>query len=148
MVERFWDEVERAIAWLARPAETGIPAAITRARFERAARVFGRSALLLSGGASLGFFHVGVAKALFAHELMYTLRGQPVVYYGDEQGLVGSGGDQDARQSLFATGEALELHALGIRARCRGCCTRCRTVAMCLPRGPSWMVPAILRGVV
>ena len=34
---------------------------------------------------------------------MYLLRGQPVVYYGDEQGLAGAGGDQDARQDLFAS---------------------------------------------
>ncbi|WP_369371145.1 pullulanase-type alpha-1,6-glucosidase [Promicromonospora sp. Populi] len=38
-----------------------------------------------------------------AHELMYLTRGQPVVYYGDEQGFAGTGGDKDARQSLFAT---------------------------------------------
>ena len=36
-----------------------------------------------------------------AHALMYLTRGQPVVYYGDEQGLTGDGGDQDARQDLF-----------------------------------------------
>ncbi|GAA1851414.1 pullulanase-type alpha-1,6-glucosidase [Myceligenerans crystallogenes] len=38
-----------------------------------------------------------------AHELMYLTRGQPVVYYGDEQGFAGPGGDKDARQTLFAT---------------------------------------------
>ncbi|MBL0884749.1 pullulanase-type alpha-1,6-glucosidase [Myceligenerans indicum] len=38
-----------------------------------------------------------------AHELMYLTRGQPVVYYGDEQGFAGTGGDKDARQTLFAT---------------------------------------------
>ncbi|WP_194762546.1 pullulanase-type alpha-1,6-glucosidase [Microbacterium sp. UFMG61] len=38
-----------------------------------------------------------------AHELMFLTRGQPVVYYGDEQGFTGPGGDKDARQSLFAT---------------------------------------------
>ncbi|MDO5503022.1 MAG: alpha-amylase family glycosyl hydrolase [Actinomycetia bacterium] len=42
-------------------------------------------------------------RVLLGHELMYFTRGQPVVYYGDEQGFVGSGGDKDARQSLFAT---------------------------------------------
>src|SRR5205085_10287979 len=36
-----------------------------------------------------------------AHELMYFARGNPVVYYGDEQGFVGDGGDQDARQDMF-----------------------------------------------
>ncbi|WP_102194042.1 pullulanase-type alpha-1,6-glucosidase [Microbacterium aurantiacum] len=38
-----------------------------------------------------------------AHELLFLSRGQPVVYYGDEQGFAGTGGDKDARQSLFAT---------------------------------------------
>ncbi|MCU1430907.1 MAG: alpha,6-glucosidase, pullulanase-type [Actinotalea sp.] len=43
-----------------------------------------------------------------AHSLMYLTRGQPVVYYGDEQGFIGDGGadggnDKSARQSLFAT---------------------------------------------
>ncbi|MCL6422227.1 pullulanase-type alpha-1,6-glucosidase [Brachybacterium sp. JHP9] len=36
-----------------------------------------------------------------AHATMFLTRGQPVVYYGDEQGFVGDGADKDARQSLF-----------------------------------------------
>jgi len=36
-----------------------------------------------------------------AHALMYLSRGNPVVYYGDEQGFTGAGGDQDARQDMF-----------------------------------------------
>ena len=36
-----------------------------------------------------------------AHSLMYLTRGQPVVYYGDEQGFVGDGGDKDAREDMF-----------------------------------------------
>ncbi len=54
----------------------------------------------------IGYFVAG-ADALqrdeLAHELMYLTRGQPVVYYGDEQGFAGTGGDKDARQSMFAT---------------------------------------------
>ena len=42
-------------------------------------------------------------RVQLGYELMYLTRGQPVVYYGDEQGFVGRGGDKDARQSLFAT---------------------------------------------
>jgi pullulanase-type alpha-1,6-glucosidase len=38
-----------------------------------------------------------------AHDLLYLSRGNPVVYYGDEQGFAGSGGDKDARQDMFAT---------------------------------------------
>ncbi|MCK9792458.1 pullulanase-type alpha-1,6-glucosidase [Isoptericola sp. 4D.3] len=44
-----------------------------------------------------------LARDELAHELMYLTRGQPVVYYGDEQGFAGPGGDKDARQTLFAT---------------------------------------------
>lgn len=38
-----------------------------------------------------------------AHELMYFSRGNPVIYYGDEQGFIGTGGDQVARQTMFAS---------------------------------------------
>jgi pullulanase-type alpha-1,6-glucosidase len=38
-----------------------------------------------------------------AHSLMFLTRGQPVIYYGDEQGFTGAGGDKDARQDMFAT---------------------------------------------
>ena len=44
-----------------------------------------------------------VARDRLAHELMYFSRGNPVVYYGDEQGFTGPGGDQDARQTMFAS---------------------------------------------
>jgi len=47
------------------------------------------------------------ARSELAHDLMFLSRGQPVVYYGDEQGFEGAGSmngsDKDARQSLFAT---------------------------------------------
>jgi pullulanase-type alpha-1,6-glucosidase len=42
-------------------------------------------------------------RVKLANALMFLTRGQPVVYYGDEQGLIGSGGDKDAREDLFAT---------------------------------------------
>ncbi|MFZ3454045.1 alpha-amylase family glycosyl hydrolase [Arthrobacter sp. 7Tela_A1] len=44
-----------------------------------------------------------LARDRLAHELMYFSRGNPVIYYGDEQGFTGPGGDQDARQSMFAS---------------------------------------------
>jgi pullulanase-type alpha-1,6-glucosidase len=40
-------------------------------------------------------------RDLLAHSLMYLTRGQPVVYYGDEQGFTGDGGDKDARENMF-----------------------------------------------
>ncbi|WP_432816201.1 pullulanase-type alpha-1,6-glucosidase [Streptomyces vilmorinianum] len=50
-----------------------------------------------------------------ANELMFLTRGNPVVYYGDEQGYTGAGGDKDARQTLFAskTADYLDDDQLG-----------------------------------
>jgi pullulanase-type alpha-1,6-glucosidase len=42
-------------------------------------------------------------KDRLANELMFLSRGNPVVYYGDEQGFAGAGGDKDARQTMFAS---------------------------------------------
>ena len=42
-------------------------------------------------------------RDLLAHDLLYLLRGAPVVYYGDEVGMAGSGGDKAARQDMFPT---------------------------------------------
>jgi glycosidase len=49
-------------------------------------------------------------RVTLAHALLLTLRGVPVVYYGDEQGFVGNGGDQDAREDMFASQVASYNH--------------------------------------
>ncbi|MER5845524.1 pullulanase-type alpha-1,6-glucosidase [Streptomyces sp. NPDC002012] len=56
-----------------------------------------------------------VKRAQFANELMFLSRGNPVVYYGDEQGFTGAGGDKDARQTMFAskTADYLDDDQLG-----------------------------------
>ena len=41
--------------------------------------------------------------ALLGYDLMYMTRGIPNVYYGDENGIIGTGGDKEARQDMFAT---------------------------------------------
>ncbi|MFJ9741419.1 pullulanase-type alpha-1,6-glucosidase [Streptomyces sp. NPDC101166] len=54
-------------------------------------------------------------KDRLANELMFLSRGNPVVYYGDEQGFTGAGGDKDARQTMFAsrTADYLDDDQLG-----------------------------------
>lgn len=42
-----------------------------------------------------------LARSILANGLMFFSRGQPVIYYGDEQGFVGDGGDKLARQDMF-----------------------------------------------
>jgi glycosidase len=40
---------------------------------------------------------------LLGYELLLTVRGQPAIYYGDEQGMVGIGDDMGAREDMFAS---------------------------------------------
>jgi alpha-amylase len=59
---------------------------------------FGRFVTLANPGAGDA---ERLARVGLGHALMYLSRGNPVVYYGDEQGFTGDGGDQDARQDMF-----------------------------------------------
>ncbi len=62
----------------------------------RAAQQISQQAGGLSGDALL-------SRTLLGYDLLYFLRGAPVVYYGDEVGMIGTGGDQAARQDMFPT---------------------------------------------
>jgi hypothetical protein len=42
-------------------------------------------------------------RTLLGYDVLYLLRGAPTVYYGDEVGMIGAGGDQQARQDMFPT---------------------------------------------
>jgi glycosidase len=44
---------------------------------------------------------IRLSRMELGFDLLFLTRGVPVVYYGDEQGFVGDGGDQLARQSMF-----------------------------------------------
>ncbi|MGI8611379.1 MAG: alpha-amylase family glycosyl hydrolase [Sphingomicrobium sp.] len=57
-------------------------------------------------------------RVMLGHVLMLTARGVPTIYYGDEQGFVGDGGDQDAREDMFASRTAVynDNELLGRRA--------------------------------
>ena len=46
-------------------------------------------------------------RVALGHVLMFTARGVPTVYYGDEQGFAGDGGDQDAREDMFPSRTAV-----------------------------------------
>nr|NLI50899.1 hypothetical protein [Propionibacterium sp.] len=48
-----------------------------------------------------------LARVKLADALMYLVRGNPVTYYGDEQGFIGTGGDQLAREDMFASQVAI-----------------------------------------
>jgi glycosidase len=42
-------------------------------------------------------------RVALGHVLMMTARGAPTIYYGDEQGFLGDGNDQDAREDMFVS---------------------------------------------
>lgn len=42
-------------------------------------------------------------RSILSHGFMYLSRGVPVIYYGDEQGFTGDGGDVAAREDMFAS---------------------------------------------
>lgn len=57
----------------------------------------GRVANLLGAGTE------STRQLKFATSLMFLMRGAPVVYYGDEVGMIGDGGDKWAREDMFPT---------------------------------------------
>ena len=111
----------------------------------------GRAALKVrEGGAGAG--GPLLERTLVGHDLLYLLRGAPVVYYGDEFGIIGRGGDREARHDLFpdagrrvalagADREPADRHRLVLRRRRAsasrsGCATSARSVRpiRCSPR--------------
>lgn len=42
-------------------------------------------------------------RVILGYAMIFLLRGQPVIYYGDEQGFAGTGDDNASRQTLFAS---------------------------------------------
>lgn len=53
--------------------------------------------------ATYGDEELTLQRSRLANEVLFFSRGAPVLYYGDEKGMVGSGGDKSARQDMFPT---------------------------------------------
>lgn len=53
--------------------------------------------------ATYGDEELTMKRSKLANEVLFFSRGAPVLYYGDEKGMVGSGGDKAARQDMFPT---------------------------------------------
>jgi len=70
LINDYLDEVTAALNELCDSDVKSLPPMRKRRFLKRAARSFGRSALLLSGGASLGLFHLGVIEALLEQHLL------------------------------------------------------------------------------
>lgn len=82
------------------PGEIPIPTDARLAFFNETRHSYGRTALLLSGGAALGFYHVGVVKTLMQNRLM------PRVLGGSSAGsivcaMVGTRTDEECESDFF-----------------------------------------------
>lgn len=85
LIESYLDTVTEALHWIAEQPDSVVPFATKSEFFADLAQSYGRSALMLSGGASMGLFHVGVVRTLYVHDLL------PEVVSGSSAGaLVGA----------------------------------------------------------
>lgn len=73
---------------------------------------------MVAGGNAGGRPEVAQGRMALGFDLLFLTRGIPVVYYGDEQGFAGVGGDKDARQDMFAslTPEYVDQQTIGSEA--------------------------------
>lgn len=70
LVAEYSTEVAAALRWLCETELPELPHAAKLKFFEDTELSYGGSALMLSGGATLGLFHVGVVKALYRENLV------------------------------------------------------------------------------
>lgn len=70
LIEQYVDEMDDALRYLAELPDAVIPVQDKLDFFYRANICFGRSALMLSGGGVLGFYHLGVVKTLLEQGLL------------------------------------------------------------------------------
>jgi TAG lipase/steryl ester hydrolase/phospholipase A2/LPA acyltransferase len=73
LINEYVSEVSAALEELSHLDHATFPRADKLRFFHEVALSFGRSALMLSGGATLGLFHVGVVKALFREGILPTV---------------------------------------------------------------------------
>jgi NTE family protein len=80
LIEEYIDEICRALDHLSARELASIPWADRVEFYQRASHCYGRSALMMSGGGTLGYFHLGVLKALIEQKMC------PVVISGASAG--------------------------------------------------------------
>jgi glycosidase len=63
----------------------------------------GRIGHFLTNDVNSGSSRELLARDILAHALLFFTRGIPAIYYGDEQGFTGEGGDVAAREDMFGS---------------------------------------------
>jgi TAG lipase/steryl ester hydrolase/phospholipase A2/LPA acyltransferase len=108
LVERYLDEVCESLEFLCEVDSPEITPGEKREFFESTRQSFGQSCLMLSGGAALGIYHLGVVKSLWENGLL------PQVISGSSAGsivaaLLGTHNDAQLRELMEAGEGILEL---------------------------------------
>jgi TAG lipase/steryl ester hydrolase/phospholipase A2/LPA acyltransferase len=115
LIDEYLGEVVSTLNYLCDHEIADFPYAEKLLFFRHTGQSFGRSSLMLSGGANMGMFHVGVIKALFEQNLL------PRVVSGSSAGSVVAafiGTRKDSEFEGLFTGEAMDLklwRRLGLR---------------------------------
>ncbi len=114
IVTEYLDEVERVMRTLSESTIPNISESRKLALFEQAAKIYGRPALILSGGAVFGVYHLGVVKALWEQNLL------PTVLAGSSMGSIVAAGvctKSDAELDLFIKEQLESIHLDALRWR-------------------------------
>lgn len=82
VITEYLDEIERVMRTLSEQTIPNMPESHKLQLLLQAQRIYGRSALVLSGGASFGIYHFGVVKALWEQGLL------PKVLVGSSMGSI------------------------------------------------------------
>ena len=110
LVEDYLDEVHHTFEWLCDTPLPEHPDGIKLKLVKEALRVFGQTALILSGGGALGLYHIGVVKALFEQDLL------PSIISGASMGAIVAGGacvrDDDELPELWEHPERIHRRAV------------------------------------
>ena len=110
VVSDFLDEVEACLHYLLALEEEGAGDDYKLEQLKRVGRVYGRPALMLSGGGALGVYHVGVVKALFERDLL------PRTISGSSMGAIiaawACSHDDAELRHFFANPQLVRLEAL------------------------------------
>lgn len=73
LVTEYLNEVSTCLRWISETQFENFPFVKKLEFFERLSRSYGQSGLMLSGGAALGLFHIGVLKSMFDEGLLPTV---------------------------------------------------------------------------
>lgn len=112
IIEDYIEQMSNVFAYIASNKFTAFTRSEKIDYFENALKAYGQPALMFSGGATLGLFHVGVCKALYEQDLL------PKVFSGSSAGALMAGmlaTRTDAELPDLIQGDGFYQHAFKFR---------------------------------